>query len=165
MNTVLQIWLTGGIFLLTCLLDCEINLKAFSKTLVYGTSHKTGTFSNTTDRTSCFTSLHSSVFYMVSWTHHTSSKYDVRCWNVELWQLESNTINGKLCEKVLRMPRCAANQVAKQELGSHSRRGKGATKKNEVSDVLITHGRTSYDKNLLWTTDTQFHEWELGPRI
>jgi hypothetical protein len=39
--------------------------------------------------------------------------------------LESNTINGKLCEKVLRKHRCAANQIAKQLLGSHSRRGKG----------------------------------------
>jgi hypothetical protein len=28
-------------------------------------------------------------------------------------------------EKVLRMPRCAAYQVAKQELGSQRRRGKG----------------------------------------
>lgn len=36
-------------------------------------------------------------------------------------RVENNTINGKLCEKVLRMARCAANQVAKQELGSHSR--------------------------------------------
>ena len=129
-NTVLQIWLTGGIFLLTCIIDCYINLlKAFSKTLVFTqwhstTSHKTGTFSNTTGRTSYFTSLHSSVFYMVWWTHHTSSKYDVWCWNVRSWQLESNTVNGKVYEKALRMTRCAANQVAKQELGSYSRRGK-----------------------------------------
>jgi hypothetical protein len=39
--------------------------------------------------------------------------------------MERNTINGKLCEKVITMPRCAAKQAAKQELGSHSRRGKG----------------------------------------
>jgi hypothetical protein len=39
--------------------------------------------------------------------------------------MERNTINAKLCEKVLRMPGCAAKQVAKQELGSHSRRAKG----------------------------------------
>jgi hypothetical protein len=63
--------------------------------------------------------------------------------------LERNIIKGKLCEKVLRMPGCAANQVDKLGTRKSQQKRNEPTKKNEVLDVVITHGRTGHDKNLL----------------
>jgi hypothetical protein len=50
--------------------------------------------------------------------------YGTELWGVhDAWE-ETDKIHGKFCEKILGVPRCAANGAAEIELGRDSRRGK-----------------------------------------
>jgi hypothetical protein len=42
-------------------------------------------------------------------------------WGIEEGWKETGTVRGRFSEKVLRMPRCAANKVAELELGRDTR--------------------------------------------
>jgi hypothetical protein len=50
--------------------------------------------------------------------------YGAEIWGLDEGWKETDIIHGRLCKKILRIPRFAANGVAELELGRDSRRGK-----------------------------------------
>jgi hypothetical protein len=50
--------------------------------------------------------------------------YGAEIWGLDEGWKETDIIHGRLCKKILGIPRFAANRVAEVELGRGSRRGK-----------------------------------------